>query len=144
MAVGAGELDLPTSTPFPFSLQPIPACYTSRMKFSAIRNALGAHTFSNGFESDDDLILQRKLERRFELLTILCQAQWELLRERTGLTDEDLSAKIAEVDARDGLLDGKMTPAIVNCTSCARPGSTRREVCLYCGSALPKEQSSSV
>lgn len=45
------------------------------------------------------------LNRRLNSLTLCCQAFGELLRDNTNLTDEDLRAKIREVDARDGQLD---------------------------------------
>jgi hypothetical protein len=114
------------------------------MNSSTIRRALSPRSLSHGFALDDELILIRHLERRLDLLTVLCQAQWELLQEKTGLTEEDLAAKIDEVDRRDGAADGRMGTAISGCTSCGRPGNARRAVCLYCGAELPRSESFAV
>ncbi len=95
---------------------------------------------ANGFSTDDEVMLVRNLERRVELLMVVCQAQWELLRDRTGLTEEELAAKITEVDARDGTADGRIGAAIADCPACGRKGNTRREFCLYCGERLPRAE----
>jgi len=79
----------------------------------------------------------RRLEQRCDRLALVCQALWELLRERADLGDQDLVTRIREVDLRDGTADGRMTPVAVECPSCHRPSSSRRDECLYCGSPLP-------
>lgn len=66
-------------------------------------------------------------------LELIVQAMWELMKER-GLTDDDLLAKIAQLDLADGQADGKAgTKGAVPCPSCARPNSRRRDFCMYCG-----------
>jgi len=81
-----------------------------------------------------------ELERVVESLTLTCQAMWELLREQTHITDEMLLARMQEVDLRDGRRDGKVSNAASVCPGCSRPNKARREVCLYCGAALPPPQ----
>jgi len=81
-----------------------------------------------------------ELERVVESLTLTCQAMWELLREQTNLTDEKLMERMQEVDLRDGRRDGKIGPAISTCPGCSRINKARREVCVYCGRALPPQQ----
>ena len=49
----------------------------------------------------------QSVDMQLDRLTLVCQAMWELLRERTGLTESQLLAKVTEVDLRDGKLDGK-------------------------------------
>lgn len=110
------------------------------MRLSTVQRALSARSISTGCSSDDEVILVRNLERRVELLMVVCQAQWELLRERTGLTEEELAEKITEVDARDGREDGRIGRMIADCPACGRSGSTRRELCLYCGERLPRAE----
>jgi hypothetical protein len=71
------------------------------------------------------------LERRLEKLTLVCQALWTLLRERTGVTDEDLAHRVREIDLTDGRLDGRMAPAFT-CERCGRVTARRHGRCLYC------------
>ncbi|MCC6231895.1 MAG: hypothetical protein IT580_04585 [Verrucomicrobiales bacterium] len=82
----------------------------------------------------------RILQRRTDSLALACQALWELLRERTELTDADLIARMQKVDLRDGAADGRMTPVPVKCPACQRLSNSRREDCLYCGARLPGSQ----
>ncbi|HLX70640.1 MAG TPA: hypothetical protein VKV04_13520 [Verrucomicrobiae bacterium] len=80
----------------------------------------------------------RELEVTVSHMALTCQAMWELLRERAGITDAELLAKIKEVDLRDGTADGRMTPVIVNCPKCGKPSNTKHSQCMYCGAAIPK------
>ena len=80
----------------------------------------------------------RELEITVNHMALACQAMWELLRVRVGITEEQLLAKIREVDLRDGTLDGRMTPVIVNCPKCGKPSNTKHSQCMYCGAAIPK------
>ena len=66
-------------------------------------------------------------------LSLVCSAMWELLREKNGLTEEDLMAKVREVDLRDGVADGKVTKQVLKCVKCGRTMSPRHKKCLYCG-----------
>jgi hypothetical protein len=73
------------------------------------------------------------LEERFEKLLMVCQAQWALLQETSGLTEDELHAKLREIDLSDGLLDGKVRVPVVECPQCGRKVGQRHERCLYCG-----------
>ena len=73
------------------------------------------------------------LENRLDKLTLICQALWELLKERGELTEEDLAAKVREIDLRDGVADGKISKQIKRCPKCDRVMSQRHEKCMYCG-----------
>lgn len=70
-------------------------------------------------------------------LTLANQAMWELLREKSGLSDADLAARVEEIDMRDGVRDGRAARSIANCPECGRPNRDERHQCLYCGTALP-------
>ncbi len=72
-----------------------------------------------------------------EELTLACQAMWELLRDHLGFTDEHLKAKILEIDARDGVVDGKIGAEIVDCPHCGQRASTMKPNCVYCGNRIP-------
>jgi hypothetical protein len=79
----------------------------------------------------------RRLERRTDRLALLCQSLWELLRENSGLTENDLIQRMQQIDMRDGVADGRMTPVAVVCPSCNRRSNSRRDECVYCGARLP-------
>ena len=69
---------------------------------------------------------------------MISEALWELLSEKTGLTEQDLLDKINEVDLRDGVLDGKNQRNVIDCPNCGRKVSARHTACLYCGEVIDK------
>ncbi len=75
------------------------------------------------------------VEERLEKLQLISMALWELLRDRTKLTENDLIAKVQEIDLRDGTLDGKVTRTVCDCPNCGRRMSPRHKKCIYCGHA---------
>jgi predicted Zn-ribbon and HTH transcriptional regulator len=76
----------------------------------------------------------RNLEDRVDRLTLVCSALWSLLREKTGSTEEELLARVREIDLSDGKLDGKLArPPPATCGSCGRTFSSRHVRCLWCG-----------
>jgi hypothetical protein len=81
----------------------------------------------------------KQINRRIDRLSLACQAMWELLRDATDFEEKDIFAKMQEVDLRDGVADGKMTPQTRECPSCKRQSNARRNICIYCGSALPAD-----
>ena len=82
-----------------------------------------------------------RLQRRIERLSLCCQALWEMLREKHGLTEEELQARILEIDLRDGTTDGKVRMQIVDCPSCGSKTNTKRALCVICGAPLPVKHS---
>ena len=74
-----------------------------------------------------------EINERLEQLLLVSAAMWELLRERTSLTENDLVAKIAEIDARDGTADGRITATPRKCAKCQRVIIPKHRRCLYCG-----------
>jgi hypothetical protein len=89
-------------------------------------------------QADQAVDRMRGLEVTVNHMALACQAMWELLRERVGITEEELLAKIKEVDLRDGAADGRMRPVTVQCPKCGKPSSTKHSQCMYCGAAIPK------
>jgi len=69
-------------------------------------------------------------------LTLACAALWTLVKEH-GHTDEELLARMQELDLRDGKLDGRMAPEVATCAACGRKTKAGRRACLYCGKELP-------
>ena len=80
----------------------------------------------------------REMEVTINRMALACQAMWEVLRARTGITEQELLDKMHEVDLRDGKADGKMTPVIINCPACGKPSNSRHSQCMYCGAAIPR------
>jgi ribosomal protein S27AE len=75
----------------------------------------------------------KDLEARIERLTLVNLAIWSLLREKLGLTEENLLDRVRQIDLQDGVLDGKMARKTHTCSKCGRVISTRHNKCLYCG-----------
>jgi len=85
----------------------------------------------------------RSLESQIKVLNanlsktlMICETLWEILRDRCGLTEEDLHKKLYEVDMRDGVLDGKNQRKAVECPNCRHMVSPRHPACLYCGQII--------
>ena len=78
------------------------------------------------------------LQNHVERLSLACQALWELLRDRTELTEEDLEAKVVEVDMRDGRLDAKIGTTQQDCPACGRKTNSTRSICIMCGAPLKR------
>ena len=78
----------------------------------------------------------RRLEMNLAKTLMISEALWELLRDKTGLTQDDLYKKLYQVDMRDGVLDGQNQAKVRNCPSCNRPVSGRHGAGLYCGHVI--------
>lgn len=100
-------------------------------------NARAASAENKARTAEGDL---RRLAARMDAIALTCQSMWELLRERTELTDDDLRTKMQEVDLRDGTADGRLKAVTVDCRECGRAVNSRRGTCLYCGCEMPPEQ----
>jgi len=77
----------------------------------------------------------RDLRRSLERTAMANMAMWELVRERLHLSDEELLNRMQEIDLRDGVRDGRITPVGASpvCGGCNRKLATRHERCIYCG-----------
>ena len=78
----------------------------------------------------------KMLEENLSKTLLICEALWELLSQKTGLTVQDLHNKLYEIDMRDGTLDGKNQRKAVECHNCSRIVGPRHSVCLYCGQVV--------
>lgn len=76
-----------------------------------------------------------KIRRNTERLYMVVQAMWELLKEKAGLTDADLDAKVRDIDMRDGRLDGQdlTQTAPMTCRQCGRTILSGQLQCAWCG-----------
>ncbi|MDB6077185.1 MAG: hypothetical protein JWO82_932 [Akkermansiaceae bacterium] len=89
------------------------------------------------FSGPDSLATRgNNTQDQVDRLTLACQAMWEIIRDRIGVTEQELQAKITEIDARDGAIDGKIGYEVVDCPECGQKTSTRRSRCVFCGCAV--------
>jgi hypothetical protein len=71
-----------------------------------------------------------EVDERVDRLLVLTEALWELCRDRLGLSDADLSARV------QGLLDQRAMEAAagpIRCTSCQAAVPRDMDRCQYCG-----------
>ncbi|MFH0911348.1 MAG: hypothetical protein V1918_07600 [Planctomycetota bacterium] len=80
----------------------------------------------------------REFRADIERLLMTTEALWEMLKEEHGYTDEDLIKRLAEIDLRDGKIDGKVarTEAPAKCPECGRALARRRPFCIFCGTPI--------
>ncbi len=111
--------------------------------FSPSCNSASSMAASSAKEAARDAKSQvRQIGGEIERLLMITEALWIFMREQHGYTDEDLIKKIAEIDLRDGKLDGKVSAApaeVKRCANCDRPVGKKRATCLYCGSAVVQD-----
>jgi hypothetical protein len=76
-----------------------------------------------------------KTQKNVERLYMVVHAMWELLKDKAGLTDADLEAKVLEIDMRDGRLDGQdaTQTAMLTCRNCGRAIQSGQSHCPWCG-----------
>ena len=98
--------------------------------FAALTNSQHARNIAH-----ESAISASKAQKNTERLYMVVQAMWELLREKVGLTDSDLEAKVQEIDLRDGRLDGKDAnlTATHACRQCGRTILSGQSACSWCG-----------
>jgi hypothetical protein len=77
----------------------------------------------------------RELERQVERLTVAVVALAEILRDRHGIPDEAIEAKMREVEHRGVTL----RPKAKRCGACGRVTSPWRTDCMFCGKPLASE-----
>ncbi|MEZ5990690.1 MAG: hypothetical protein R3F30_16560 [Planctomycetota bacterium] len=75
----------------------------------------------------------RTLGRDLDRLRLGCQAMFELMAERVGVTPDEFLAKVQEIDLRDGKRDGRSKPPARTCAACGKVMNRRHRQCLYCG-----------
>jgi hypothetical protein len=71
-----------------------------------------------------------ELEEKVNRLALICRAMFELM---PGLSEDQLKAKIQEIDERDGQADGRMTQRAKKCPNCDAMMSPKFGRCLFCG-----------
>jgi len=72
------------------------------------------------------------LSARIDRLVLLSAAMWSIL-EDTGATEEQLIARLEQIDAEDDVRDGKITAKPIQCTNCDTLIPAGLTACQYCG-----------
>lgn len=80
----------------------------------------------------------KDLEEALSRSNLVSQALWEILQDKLAISEEELLAKVAEVDQRDGRRDQRMSPQLGTCPHCSRTVNTRHRKCIFCGEELPR------
>lgn len=73
------------------------------------------------------------LVRHVRKLALVNQALYEVLKERTGITDEELRRKIDEIDRRDGVSNHRHDAAPLRCPKCGISVTAGALMCQGCG-----------
>ncbi len=84
-----------------------------------------------------------ELETKCDKALLVCEAMWTLLRDKLGVTEQELVDRVNEIDLSDGKLDGKVRRPAVECTKCHRKVARRFQRCVYCGCAVEHDPFSS-
>lgn len=76
-----------------------------------------------------------KLQRDHERLKLVTAALWQMLKDKTDATDDELRRYVEQVDLMDGRLDGKLRAPreLRDCKGCGRRILNSAAMCLYCG-----------
>ena len=88
-------------------------------------------------KADSAVNAVNRLERRVDRLLLANMALWSMLKEITGLTDDQLSQRVSEIDSADGKEDGRVTPVVQVCPQCTQTISVKHQKCLFCGHIPP-------
>ncbi|MBI1335130.1 MAG: hypothetical protein JST12_19850 [Armatimonadetes bacterium] len=101
---------------------------------------LGAGYSGSVSQADARMIAEETtliLEKRIEALELSCAALAQLLKDKFNVTEDEVLKAIHDVDARDGVVDGKITQAARVCPNCHRKVLTRNPTkCAWCGGNL--------
>lgn len=78
-----------------------------------------------------------KKDLQLARLQLVMQGMWEVMRDRHGVTEQELEAKILEIDLRDGTKDGRIAREVAICSACNRKtGIRHHRKCFYCGEPI--------
>jgi hypothetical protein len=77
-----------------------------------------------------------QVDARVDRALLTMEAMWTLLRDKLGLTDDQLADKVVELDLQDGQIDGKVRRPPLQCPTCHRTTIRRLASCIYCGTDI--------
>lgn len=107
--------------------------------YGAMSDPVASQTASQASREASRAVTQvEQLGFDVERLMMITEALWSILKEQHGYADEELQRRVAEIDMRDGKLDGRVAPtAPVRCEQCDKPLLRKRPRCIYCGHNSP-------
>lgn len=76
------------------------------------------------------------LARQLRKMALVNQALYELLKDRNGISDEDLRRKVREIDLRDGTADGRLDASPLRCPKCRSTVTAGSLSCQTCGATV--------
>jgi predicted RNA-binding Zn-ribbon protein involved in translation (DUF1610 family) len=74
----------------------------------------------------------QRMEERVEKLSVLMAGMWELLKEKTGVSDDELKQIVSKVETQRQQDSQQFT-----CPQCGRAMLARDRRCLYCEYRIP-------
>lgn len=77
-----------------------------------------------------------RLEQKYGKMLLICEALWSLLREKQGMSENDLVERVNQIDLTDGTLDGRVRRPPMECPKCKRTTPRRLYECIYCGEEI--------
>ena len=84
---------------------------------------------------DESELSAVSMRQDIEKLYMLVEALWLVVKETSGMNDEDLAELVKQIDLQDGKLDGRNSSnaAIRKCANCGRILLRGQSKCAYCG-----------
>lgn len=83
------------------------------------------------------------LSNKIDLLALKCEALWDVIKDNTELSDEQIKIKIDQMYEKHGVVNGKFKKNLKNtlkCSSCGRPVDKKTQKCLYCNLTVVKTE----
>jgi hypothetical protein len=75
----------------------------------------------------------QELQARVDALGLVVMAMWSIIQEKTQVTEQELAARVRDLDMMDGRADGRMPRMVSECRDCGRKMNLRHRACMYCG-----------
>lgn len=113
--------------------------FGNRLMGAAAASAVAANASSARSKARQTRAGGAELQARMDRAMLACEAMWTLMRDKLGITDENLLARINEIDLSDGKLDGKVRKTPVACPKCNRTIPARMPQCMYCGQPIMQD-----
>jgi hypothetical protein len=76
------------------------------------------------------------LHDRIDRLILVVGAMAEILEDAGLISEEQLAARVLQLDEADGIVDGKRTPRAARCRECNSAVAPGLTACQFCGTAV--------
>ena len=104
-------------------------------------NTLKSDMRAQKLSVDESELSAVSMRQDIEKLYMLVEALWCIVKETSGLGDEDLIGLVKQIDMQDGKLDGRNSAnaGILKCSNCGRTILKGQSKCIYCGGEIKDE-----